>query len=489
MKKLFLLLILVLFVPILFLTFKTDANVYAYIGRLIVDGGVPYIDAWDHKGISLYLINAIGYGIFGFKSLIGIRILELVLILYAFFRFFQFSKTKYSPLIAFIAGAFGLFTFKYFFDGGNLTEEYGAIFSLLSVLLLLKKNTRTIDYALIGAFFIINFTIRANLIAFWIALFLVYLVRLIINQNNAKEIGLKFLKMTYGGLFMIVSLGAYLWITGSLKAFIDAAFVFNFSYAGGSETSVFTTIWIVMKTYHLSIIMVLGWIIALMRFRKDKSRFLELLLVFWIPLELYLGNLSNRRYGHYYMMWMPLIMFSVLITASEIKARWNPSSTKIMIGSILMFALCYYIPTYLSLMEWKQVITKSKNERQEKQISHLKNEYSTHTILVWGNDCYLYNRSDRFAPVSQFYQTIFKYNTELVRDKMQKFTKQIKVNKPNLIIDTNRRGFIRLDGDNIKEVDKSQSDGLRDFLMLIKDQYQLKEEKLGLSFYELKEDE
>ena len=88
MKKLFILILILLFFPILFLRFQTDADVYAYMGRLLVNGYIPYIDGWDHKGISLYFINAIGY-LLGFKSIIGIKISEVFLISYSFLTFYN----------------------------------------------------------------------------------------------------------------------------------------------------------------------------------------------------------------------------------------------------------------------------------------------------------------------------------------------------------------------------------------------------------------
>ena len=488
MKKLFLLLILVLFVPILFLDFKTDANVYAYIGRVIFNGGIPYIDAWDHKGISLYLINAIGYGIFGFKSFIGIKILELILIIYAFSRFFTYAGKKHSKLIAIIAGVFGLFTFKYFFDGGNLTEEYGAVFSLLSVLLLLKREVKTIDYALIGAFFIINFTIRANLISLWVALFLVYVVQLLTKEASVKKVLLNFLKMGYGAVAISFVLLAYLLITNSFAAFVDAAFTFNFSYSNSTVSSTLSGVMTSMKRYHLSIILVVGFFISFIRFYKDRSRFLELLLIFWIPVELYFGNLSNRIYAHYFLMWMPLILFSVVIILQELKERFLASNLKLVIGSLLIFLVCYYVPSYMTLIDWKKVVLKEKT-KPTKIVEYVNDNYLEDSILVWGNSCYVYNGTNRISPVSFFYQSIFKYDTELTRAKMKEFTDQVFVKKPQLIIDTNNSGFIRLNGANISTIDLSQKKGLGEFLNLIKEEYQYKEEKFGLTFYELKENE
>lgn len=38
-----------------------DANIFQIVGRVWADGGLPYVDAWDHKGPLIFLINALSY--------------------------------------------------------------------------------------------------------------------------------------------------------------------------------------------------------------------------------------------------------------------------------------------------------------------------------------------------------------------------------------------------------------------------------------------
>jgi hypothetical protein len=489
MKKLFLVAILIPFLPSLFIGFQTDGNVYAYMGKLIADGGIPYVDGWDHKGISLYLINALGYGVFGFKSFLGIRILELLLITIAFLQFFNHWKKNSSALIAWIAGIFGIFTLRYFFDDGNLTEEYALILSLLSALFLLKKNIKTIHYALVGGFFIICLTLRANLIAFWIALFFAYIVQLLLKQKTFKEVVLSFLKMGYGAVAVSLILYVYMTIVGNFDEFIEAAFTFNFSYADSkpSDHSTLATIIEVMKKYHLSVILVIGFLLSLVRFFKDRSRFLELLLIIWIPIELYLGNISDRMYAHYFMMWVPLIMMSMVIILHELTERFQLSKVKIMGVCTLLFVACYYVPSYMILREYQQVLQSKEPSKSELIAEHIKANYSDQSLLIWGNNSDIYNELKIQSPINFFYHSIFKYDTELVRDMIDDFTQQIAEKRPQLIVDAKRNGMLTLNGANASTIDSGQQKNFAEFLKLLSSNYSLKEEKLGVAFYELKE--
>tara|TARA_R110001632_G_scaffold97231_1_gene203713 strand:+ start:2146 stop:3612 length:1467 start_codon:yes stop_codon:yes gene_type:complete len=482
MKKLFILILILLFFPILFIRFQTDADVYAYMGRLLVNGSIPYVDGWDHKGISLYFINAIGY-LLGFKSIIGIKILELVLIGYSFLTFYKTLSKKYSEVIAFISMIVGIFTLKYFFDGGNLTEEYGVIFVLISLSLFLKNQLKTIDYAIIGALFIINITIRANLISFWAALFFVYCIQLFTKKASISQFLLTFLKMGYGAALVVLIYFVYFLSTNSLQEFIDAAFVFNFSYSDSTFVSTLTAIKRSLTRYHLSFIFLLGFLLSIVRFIKDKNRTLELLLIFWIPLEIYFSNMSNRLYAHYFLMWIPLLILSTIVIISAAKDRFNFSNKKILLASSFVFLVCFYVPIYMTFINYKSLIFDSKTNPSEKISQHILNNYKDDTLLVWGNKSSIYNLTNKTSPITFFYHSIFKLDTELIKTKINQFSKEISEKKPTLIIDAKRGGLIELDLSNINEIDTNQKRNLKEFLSIIKTQYVFKEEKFGVDFY------
>lgn len=485
MKKLLIILVLVVFAPILFLKFGADADVYSYMGRLIVDGYIPYVDGWDHKGISLYFINAIGY-LIGFKSILGIRILELILILYAFSKIFTILSVKFSEIISFIACGIGMLTMKYFLQGGNMTEEYGAIFTLIAISLLLKEKMKTLDYAIIGALFVINFTIRANLISFWVALFLMYFAQTVFRIIPLKTFLLNMLKMAYGGVTIVVLLLIYFLTTNSLQDFIDAAFVFNFSYSNSTFYSTLIAIFMSMKKYYLALILVCAFALSLIRFFKDKTRKLELLLLLWIPIELYFGNVSNRMYGHYFLMWVPLVILSMSVILSTLRAQYKFSKQKLLLVSSGIVVLCYFMPSYMVIKDWQRVIFGQEETNGKKVSNHITNEYSEASLLIWGNSCHLYNNNHKKAPTTFFYHSAFKYHSDLVTEKAALFSKEILKNKPDLIVDTKRNGLVNLNGLGNDHIDDIQKRNLKEFLSIMKSYYVLKEHKYGMDFYVLK---
>ncbi len=85
----------------------SDSAVYQYIGHLILAGKVPYVDAFDHKGLYLYFINALGYRI---SPKIGIWVIDYTfmfingLLIYRFSRKFCDQPISILILITMISG-------------------------------------------------------------------------------------------------------------------------------------------------------------------------------------------------------------------------------------------------------------------------------------------------------------------------------------------------------------------------------------------------
>ncbi len=55
--------------------FGRDQGIFAYIGDTLLHGGVPYLDAWDHKPPGLYAIYALAFALFG-RGMPSVHLLE-----------------------------------------------------------------------------------------------------------------------------------------------------------------------------------------------------------------------------------------------------------------------------------------------------------------------------------------------------------------------------------------------------------------------------
>jgi len=137
----------------------------------------------------------------------------------------------------------------------------------------------------------------------------------------------------------------------------------------------------------------------------------------------------------------------------------------------------------MTFINYKTIVFGNEITTSEKISNHIINNYNDNTLLVWGNNSEIYNLTEKISPISSFYQSTFKYDTELVRNKIQRFSKQILDKKPSLIIDAKRNGMLHLDSLNKEEIGDNQKRNLKEFLSIINTYYILKEEKFGVDFY------
>lgn len=118
-----------------------DSSVFNYMARVILNGGMPYRDSFDHKGPLIYLIDALGLLI---DQQNGVWIIELISVFCILFYSFKIAKLlgcgKKSSLVTVATTALGL---VYYFDAGNLTEEYACVFIILSLYVFLNFFLRS----------------------------------------------------------------------------------------------------------------------------------------------------------------------------------------------------------------------------------------------------------------------------------------------------------------------------------------------------------
>ena len=484
MKKYIILIIGVLFLPeILTLAVYNDGGAYVYMGTLFFEGKLPYIHGWDHKGISLYLINGLGY-LLGFKHLIGIRILEFILIITSTLSLYSSLEKKYSKYTSLIAVVFGIFSMKYFFDGGNLTEIYALTFIFFSLSFLLKEKVKSFHYILIGFFFIISFTIRANLIAFWGAYFFSIIYVFLKKKENFKNFFNKMFKMAIGVAIAILCLSIYFIATNTFSEFYNAAFTYNFSYSKQGFLQTIGSIITSTRRYEVSILMIFAFIISIVSLLKKRNTFLEVLLLFWIPLELYFSNMSGKLYAHYYIMWVPIIVLSTIIIINYLKNEILSKEKRVLTLLIVSY-LCFQIPIFKTALGYSRII--KNNEHKSKSLSkYVLNNYKDSSMLVWGNNIALYNLTEKRATVPYFYQTFFKVNSDVTKEIIKDFTQKFINNPPDLLIDSRTKAVLLLDESNYSDVDLHQKESFKDFFSFVKENYTFKKNTLGVDFYERK---
>ena len=99
-----------------------DSCVFQTMGMLLLEGKVPYVDLFDHKGPMLYLIQALGLWLGGGK--IGIFILQILVNTISLAFIYKTIRLFVDTIPAVIVFAGVMVLYSYFHGEGNYCEEW-----------------------------------------------------------------------------------------------------------------------------------------------------------------------------------------------------------------------------------------------------------------------------------------------------------------------------------------------------------------------------
>ena len=217
-----------------------DSGFYAYYGKAILDGQIPYRDVWDDKPPLGYYLNALGLLVFG-QTPWGVWWSSIVWILGCTLLFFLIIKKLLGGITAGVTSAIFLVALMspQIFQGGNLMEVYGLApqIGIIGITYLFFANHRNPWFAMLAgvltacAFLIKQPTIMlggSSIVLMTVSSLSEWKIR------EAFRTGLGFL-LGFVSLVGVVSL-YWLWV-GALGIFLDGAFLQGFSFIGGAETT------------------------------------------------------------------------------------------------------------------------------------------------------------------------------------------------------------------------------------------------------------
>ena len=146
----------------------SDNAIYLTMGTAIAQGYAPYTEVFDHKGPLLFLLQALPQAVAGGYSTLAVFVMEALFLLACLRAVCAIAGEVGAPRlpaqIAYLALICALT------DGGNLTEEYSNLFTLLGILFALRafageraQGERLFARALgMGAMTTLAFLMRAN---------------------------------------------------------------------------------------------------------------------------------------------------------------------------------------------------------------------------------------------------------------------------------------------------------------------------------------
>lgn len=309
-----------------------DSSIFHYVARIMKDGGMPYLDTFDHKGPVIYLLDVLGLSL---NQKIGVWIVELCFILIALSYSYKlavlFGAGKRISLVAALVCALSL---AYYFEGGNQVEEYACTCILISLYIFakyfIKKSVRWYDLLLCGITCAMVCLLRINMAALWVVMCIGVLIDCIRNKK-VKQMLIYLVWFVVG--MAIVTLPIVIWLVngGAWKAFLEDYFLFNFKYSSDGERASFTMFLQALVRFCRGIPVILG-AVFLFHYALDRKRLFEWLCVTALALSLVTMCISGQSYGHYGMVLCPLITCAFAMALGEITSKEPGKEVLVTIG-------------------------------------------------------------------------------------------------------------------------------------------------------------
>jgi hypothetical protein len=491
-----------------------DYGFYAYIGKQIAKGQLPYRDVWESKPPAIFYLNAFALRL-GRGLRWGIWLVEFAFLFAAIAASFSLLKKLWGTAPALFGTFAWLWGMDITLEGGNFTEEYPLVFHFLALILLLElirnPEHRLFNLSL-GLLLSISFLFRPNNAVVEVVTILVLAASLLLRKNFLA-FWISAFWIAFGFLIPIGVTSAYFAHHGLFGAMLEASILYNLTYSGAQQTAASP---LLVGFEYLNLAAWIGLVGYLLVVVRIKDYFgspvfpLFLVLLIGTPAAVFLSDPARRNYGHYFMNWLPFIgVLSAFAfynfqeklsppkpvsTSSPEQDRRISPSTSLPLLSALLVALVFFIfsgraSAYQKALD--RFFTPPEREMRSLVSIYVENhtrpgEYA----LFWATHPGENFMSRRDAPHSTLFYPML-VDSEISDRLNDDFLDDLKRNPPVLIVDMGRLAIPSLDPQK-REAQiaaglglASPPDNLEEVLRFIEENYYLEAVVRGRSIYRL----
>lgn len=297
----------------LYWDYISDNGTFIMLGKLFLDGRVPYLEYFDHKGPILIFIEALGLSLSS-NDRTGIFILQVLELSITLTFFYHAARCLLSTLNSLTVLLVALVFFTFTIEGGNLSEEHSLPFLSFTLWLTLRfwlspeNQIKTLHLLLIGICGGMLFWLRLNNMGIVCACTLFIFI---VTCKNKDWKGVRNIILYFGIGFLVVTtpILIYFAINNAVYDLIYASFIFNLQYVDTSSTgslfgSLIGTVIYIFKCWTPFIVLIIG---AVLFYRKHRDYRVILLsaLFFFIGL---VTTHTGAAYHHYMTLNIPVLV-------------------------------------------------------------------------------------------------------------------------------------------------------------------------------------
>ena len=431
-----------------------DASAYAYVGRVVAAGGVPYLDAWDSKGPILYLMHAVSAFAGAAAMQLYMFMLAALLLAGALCLHLEVSRltSRSASLVSLGVGLAALSWLSHFALAEPLAVAF--LFAAVAAFLAYQRAPRPWLACAIGVCAGVVALIRVDLVALPGILGLA----LLISTPGRTKLRVAAL-LAGGALAVLAPFGAWIWGHNAFGAMLDQYLIYNGHHsdraAGTRLLSAASLVMTLILDTGLGVLAVAGWILAVWQayllFRghdasagvyefprsKEGSRqglgVLATVIVAFV-VDVALTFTSGRAYDHYLVRLVPL---AVVLSAGALQALWRGAGYGKASGSAIAIAALAGLLWLSAFGSHVRVLLRGPNVPvQTALVGYIKeNLKPSDTIFVYGADGWVYNEAGVFAPTKYFYTYPLVTKDYTSADMVDSFSRDLEAGPPAMIVD------------------------------------------------------
>ncbi len=455
-----------------------DSGVFLYVASVILDGGLPYRDVWDHKPPAIYYLDALGLALTG-RSLWGVWIVQTVFVCSAIVLGFTLMRKAFGSMPAFFGSVAWISTLGLLLIWENYPEEYALPLQFGSLYLLHKAEMshqtlwrRLLIMGAIGMLAAASFLLKPTLVGTHISIVALLLFRGLDKARRLLSALADSGSIFTGAVLVLVPTTVYFWSGGVMGLAFDAVFRYNFFYlaasSGGRLLSVLSGIGGLPALSGAPALALLAWAALckdiLGRWARNRvpasplyagsgrdvisgasgdggRELLSMLGLIAFPIELLLVATPGRSYGYYYTAWLPIIgILCALFACGVLSAGESWTLRSIWAPWARVGCLCAFLPVLIgipavAISERISAPVSTAATRLEAVRYITAHTSAADRVLIWGAEPGVNFVAQRSSPTRFVYQ--YPLFTRGYSDAalIRAFLLDIESNQPALIID------------------------------------------------------
>lgn len=427
----------------------TDSNVFQTVALMMEKGFMPYRDTFDHKGPLIYLINYFGMKL---SPDWGIWLIEVLFMGAAFWAMYKIARLLCGPAASCVVLAVAatpllnrtiLNRMVYYFEYGNLVEEYALPFIAVALYIFLdylyNDHVNKLRLVVCGICMGGICLLRINMASIWLVFCVFIAVRCVLKKEFA-DLGRFICYFLIGVCVVVLPILIWLALNKALVPFWNIYIRFNMAYTSGTGgTAGFIEKCRAFKQFFCHDLTFCSFLFTAYAAYTAKAKRQALYCVYAVCLlaSTLFATISGYTFPHYGMVLVPLYAFPLAYFLwkcgkgiLDAKGRLNYRAAVVL---LLAAVTVPYMRTARTNFRWMGSVVHFSNQAVVNEINTVidVNTAPNEPISVVGNWDYIYVTSGRPHATTYSYQyPIGSVEPAIIGDYLQQLAEEL----PKLII-------------------------------------------------------